>query len=296
MARLLFRLLPWWVFILIGLFLAPITALVLDDQMAVRAARDLPPPAPVPIESFDPVRDALDSGEAGLAVWLVPDFGLLVEGEPGNPRHVTLPLFDPQRQTVLGIGRVAYDQAAELREYLTDRQSPGGGIVLYGWHEADPDWANPVELGRASQRTVSADPIYLDLFLGDREAAYQDKTLILAIALAMLATATIGALILGLLKFRWWRLRRRARRDTPAQRPVAAAPSQEPARKKPLPRRSAISSPWERGTQPGPEQSGKVEASSGPTDAAPPLPSSARWKKTPEEIVARAFRKPVRRP
>ena len=298
MVRLLFRLLPWWGFVLIGLFLAPITALMIGDCLAVRTARDLPPPAPVPIESFDPARDALDSGEAGLAVWLSLDLGLLAEGELGDPRHVTLPLYGPQRQTVLGIGRVAYDRAVELREYLTDRQSPGGGIVLYGWHEADPDWANPVELGRAAQRPVSADPIYLDLFLGDRDAAYEDKALTLAIGSAILAIATVGALLLGRARFRRWRQRRGAQRSAPAspQVPVATTPVPEPPREKPLPNRSSITSPWDSRPPSVPEPERTVEASPTPSEPPPPVPPSAQWKKTPEEIVARAFRKPVRRP
>lgn len=297
MVRLLFRLLPWWAFVLIGLFLVPIARLMLSDYLEVRAAQDQPPPAPVPIESFDPAQDVLDSGEAGLAVWLSPDLGLLAAGELGDPRHVTVPLYGPTRQTVLGIARAPYEQAAELRAFLTTRQSREGGVVLYGWRQTDPDWANPVELGRAVQRPVSAEPIYIDLFLGDRDAAYDDRALTLAIGSAILALVMVGALLVGGVKFRRWRQRRAARRTAPTPPPVrvATAPAQKPPRETSLQERPAVPSPWSRRSPSAPEPEQDVEASPASPPPPPPGPPSKRQRKTPEEIVARAFRKPIRR-
>jgi len=299
--RLVFWLLPWWFLAFIGLSAVAALVPMVTNYFDVLDDRGRPPSTVMQIEEGVVPRD---SGEIALRATLASEFLYLIRANnDGQPRDVMFPLFDETGQVIYGVARVPHDRLADLQRLIGDAKTDTTGMEFRGWLKPDPFWANAEEMGNSFGVPLASQVIYLDLFLDGRDAAFGDKLTEQRITLVILASVAVVFLLLAVWKFRRWRARvaeRRLRRSAAPAAATSVVRRENPA-KQMHSRRSVqqadVASPWG-GAQAAETVAWRKAAEADARTPKPPQParkSKRRPSRTPEEIVAAAFRRPVRR-
>ncbi|SLN28895.1 hypothetical protein [Pseudooctadecabacter jejudonensis] len=248
MKKLIFGLIPWWMFAVAAALFASVTAEMVEDHLTLRAIvertlREGPPPvadlADVPLRGSSQLMEMHVQGQ------LRPDVGVLNYMD-ANRGHQFVLLDDPNATVVLALA-APNAEAADMITEIVDRASRDGTVTVQGLRTFDG-----VESALHSVRTagVPKSVILMHPFRGSREDALKAHLFddMMAPVISGIMTVVLG--LLAVWKFRRWRRRRAVRRA--AQVPQNARetpqgksfPSPRPA---PPPRTGQGGSPWASG-------------------------------------------------
>ena len=265
MGRFLFRLIPWWIYAIAAITLAPLAVEEFDAYQQARwdqtdALIDGPPPA-AKVTAFSPGLDAGPLDEVVVTGSLRADLGILdltgdgvdyravVMGEPTGPIiAILMTAAESDRLLTEIVGAADGAGRVTVRGFLTDLKR---NDILF-------------ELDRSGLRGRAVHIVRP--YTGDRAAALQGQVQDVLFGLLLLAGFTLLFALIAAWRFRQWRKRRAARRNPGIRQ---ARPSRRPARDAAT---FADPSPWE-----------AAATTPVPLDAPPELPVEG------DETLARAL-------
>lgn len=243
MYSLIFRLVPWWLYALIGISMAPLALQFVEEYRTAQIDFDIAiavgPPLVTPIAQFrGPGVTPLD--EVQLSGVIRKDLGI-IEVEGGAVDQVFVVISDDSRTgPVIALIAPSF-QSERMLDQLLDNAGQDGSVVVQGLlttsHLSDVRGALALRNERA--------PVYIvEPFLNDREAALREKAQDTLIALGIFGAITVFAFLVAFLRFRAWRQRRalkRARKSAAVRARTAASPTPSPIAS------VASASPWSAG-------------------------------------------------
>ncbi len=210
MYQFIFKLLPWWVFAILALFLTPVTIGViqssLEDQAALAAASTAPQPPPVGVTDFDRARDVHAADEVHLlGVWR-PDLGEVELDKKGVNSSCVFLASDSRAQRIAALCVPSFQRDSMLTALSTNTDQAGrvavGGLLKDTG--ADAVWLE-ADLRETEQGAVLV--AVIEPFMEGRAAALVDEGSTQYIVIAIIAAVNAVVFLVAFFKFRARRAR-----------------------------------------------------------------------------------------
>ncbi|MEJ6399321.1 hypothetical protein [Yoonia sp. 208BN28-4] len=241
MGRFIIRLVPWWLFALIGLSFLPLTLTTVEDTLEthreIAQARIAPQPAPQPLHLARLSHSASIAGEINITARWRRDLGVReLELDGVNHSYALLQSTAPPKR-LLALYVPSY-QDDRLEAVLNGLAQDGDLVTLGGFLPRHQSRFTDLRRDIA-QRAIAGDATVITPMMETRaeglDALENDGWLIAGIAVVF-QIAFFGAAIV---KFRRWRKRRALARDQKPTPPPKPAAKQQVVRKPAAPKVAA---------------------------------------------------------